>query len=105
MQTFNLVSGETDTGTGWDGADNPRPHLLPFDPERPEHPGRQPFLLAQQPEQDVLGADLVVPERPRIILGKHQNLPGTIREPLKHLKGDATGGTTLGCASVLTPHG
>jgi hypothetical protein len=46
-----------------------------------------------------------VPERPRIILGKHQNLPGTIREPLKHLKGDATGGTTLGCASVLTPHG
>jgi hypothetical protein len=88
------------------GADDLRPRLLRRDPERPEHLRRHPFLLAEQAEQDVLGAYVVVPERPRRILGKHNNLPGTFRKPLKHVSGGyRRDDAVLGQCSGMTPDG
>src|SRR5581483_1897384 len=43
-------------------------HLFDGDVEGLEHPRRETLLLAEQSEQDVLGADVVVLERPRLIL-------------------------------------
>ena len=52
--------------------------------ERLEHARREPLLLAQQPEQDVLGADVVVPERARLVLREDDHLPRTLGEALEH---------------------
>ena len=70
-----------------DDAHDLRPHLLQADAERLEHPRRKALLLAEQPEQDVLGADVVVPERPRLVLSQDNHLPGTFGKPLKHQNG------------------
>jgi hypothetical protein len=45
-------------------------HLLDRDVERLEHARGETFLLAQQAEQDVLRADVVVLQRPRLVLGE-----------------------------------
>ena len=58
-------------------ADDPcdlRPHFLHRDVERLEYPRRETLLLAEQSEQDVLGADVVVLERPRLVLGEDDDL-------------------------------
>ena len=72
------------------GADDP--HHLGADPldgdvERLEHPRGEALLLAQQPEQDVLGADVVVLEGPRLFLGEDDHLPGPLCESLEHSVG------------------
>jgi hypothetical protein len=41
-------------------------------------------LLPEQPEQDVLGADVVVLERPRLVLGEDDDLATPVGEPLEH---------------------
>jgi len=41
---------------------DPRPHLRQPDPERLEHPRRRSFLLAEQPDEEMLCADVVVLE-------------------------------------------
>ncbi len=68
------------------GADDPD-HLgaNPFDRdiERLEDPGREPLLLAQQTEQDVLGADVVVLERARLLLRQDDDLTGSLCESLE----------------------
>ena len=61
-----------------------RPHPLDGDVEALEHAGRQALLFAQQPEQDVLGADVVVLERPRLFLREHDDLSGPFCESLEH---------------------
>ena len=43
-----------------------------------------PFALVDQPEQDVLGADVVVVEEPGLLLGEHDHPPGPVRETLEH---------------------
>ncbi|GBD46468.1 hypothetical protein HRbin41_01295 [bacterium HR41] len=68
-------------------ADDPhhlRTHALDGDVERLEHAGRESFLLPQQPEQDVLGADVVVLQDPRLLLGEDHDLPCPFGEALKH---------------------
>ena len=45
-----------------------------------EHAGRQPFLLAQETEQDVLGADVVVLERPGFVLCEDDYLARSLGE-------------------------
>ena len=60
-------------------------HPLDGDVEALEHAGRHALLLAQQPQQDVLGADVVVLERARLLLGEHDHLPGPFGESLEHL--------------------
>src|SRR6266540_2109879 len=47
--------------------------------------GRNPFPLVDQPEQDVLGADVVVIEHPRLFLGEDDYPPRSVSEALKHL--------------------
>ena len=51
---------------------------------RLEDAGGQALLLAQQAEQDVLGADVVVLERARLLLGEDDHLAGSLCESLEH---------------------
>src|SRR6185312_5020402 len=70
------------------GADDPhdlRAHPLDGDVEALQHTGGQALLLAEQAEQDVLGPDVVVLQRPRLLLREDHHLPCPFREPLEHL--------------------
>src|ERR1700733_4035908 len=53
-------------------------------PEAGQDAAGVPLGLAEQTEQDVLGADVVVMQLPRFLLGKHDGVPGSVRESLKH---------------------
>jgi hypothetical protein len=64
--------------------DDVRAHLLDRGAERLEHAGGEPFLLAEQPEQDVLGADVVVLEKPRLVLTQDDDLACAFGEALEH---------------------
>ena len=69
-------------------ADDPRDlraHLLHRDVEGLEHARREALFLAQQPEQDVLGADVVVLERPGLVLGEDDDLASPFGEPLEQV--------------------
>src|SRR5262249_28817532 len=59
-------------------------HLLDGDVEALEHAGGKPLLLAQEAEQDVLGADVVVLERTGLVLGQNDDLARPLREPFEH---------------------
>ena len=59
-------------------------HALDGDVEALEHARRKALLLAQQAEEDVLGADVVVLERARLFLSKNDHLAGPLCESLKH---------------------
>ena len=69
------------------GADDPH-HLctdtLNCDVKRLEHARRKALFFAQEAEQDVLGADVVVLERPRLFLRQYDNLAGTLCKSLEH---------------------
>jgi hypothetical protein len=72
------------------GADDPDDlgaDPLHGDVERLEHAGGQALLLAKEPEQDVLGADVVVLESPRLLLGEDDYLAGSLSESLEHSVG------------------
>ena len=66
-----------------DDPGNLRAHLLDRDVERLEHPRGETFLLAQQAEQDVLRADVVVLQGPGLVLGKDDDLTGSFGESLE----------------------
>jgi hypothetical protein len=69
------------------GADDPhdlRTDALDGDVEALQHARGQALLLAQQPEQDVLGADVVVLERARLLLRENDHLPGSFCKSLEH---------------------
>src|SRR5438067_2380800 len=68
---------------------------LDRDVEALEHACGEPLLLAQQPEQDVLGADVVVLERPRLLLGENDDLAGPFCESLKQCVLPSGGGARL----------
>src|SRR6202167_333427 len=53
-------------------------------PEAGQDAAGVPLGLAEQTEQNVLGADVVVMQLPRFLLGKHDGVPGSVRESLKH---------------------
>ena len=71
---------------GADDAHDLAADALDRDVEALEHPRGEPLLLAQQPEQDVLGADVVVLERPGLLLGEDDHLAGPLCESLEHLR-------------------
>ena len=75
-----------DLFAGADDADDLCAYALHRDVERLEDASRKALLLAQQAEQDVLGADVVVLERPRLLLGEDYDLSGPFCESLKHFK-------------------
>ena len=69
-------------------ADDPRDlraHLFDRDVERLEHARGKTLLLAQQPEQDVLGADVVVLEGPCLVLRENDDLASPLCESLEHV--------------------
>ena len=66
-----------------DDARDLRAHFLDRDVERFEHPRGETFLLAQQAEQDVLRADVVVLQGPGLILGKDDNLTRSFGKSLE----------------------
>jgi hypothetical protein len=67
-------------------ADDPR-HLRSspreVDAMRLEHSSRDPFFFAEQPEEQVLGADVVVPKRARLVLREHDDLTSALGEALE----------------------
>src|SRR3712207_944050 len=71
--------------TGAHDAHDLRAHPLDGDVEALEDAGGQTLLLAQQSEQDVLGADVVVLERSRLLLGEDDHLAGPLCESLEHV--------------------
>ena len=70
---------------GADDAHDLGADALDGDVEGLEHARGEALLLAQQPEQDVLGADVVVLERARLLLGENDHLAGPFCESLEHL--------------------
>src|SRR5256885_1441787 len=52
-------------------------------------------LFAQQPEQDVLRADVVVLERPRLVLGEDDDLPCPFGEAFEQLRPSFLAGTVI----------
>jgi len=77
----NLAGG--DLLTGADDAHDLGAHALDGDVQRLEDPGSEPLLLAQEAEQDVLRADVVVLERASLFLGEDNHLAGSFGESLK----------------------
>jgi hypothetical protein len=69
---------------GADDANDLGADALDGDVEGLEHPRGEALLLAQQPEQDVLGADVVVLQGPRLLLGEDDYLAGSLCESLEH---------------------
>ena len=67
-----------------DDADHLGADLLHRDLEALEHARREALLLAQEPQEDVLGPDVVVLEGARLFLRKHDDLPRALREPFEH---------------------
>ena len=65
--------------------DHLRAHPFHGDVERLEDSGSQALLLAQQAEQDVLGADVVVLQDPGFLLGQDDHLAGPFCKALEHL--------------------
>ena len=58
--------------------------LFQADFEGAKHPRGHAVGLAQQPEEEVLRADVVVAEHPRFFLGQDDDLARSLCEPLKH---------------------
>jgi hypothetical protein len=69
---------------GPDDTDHLGAHTLDGDVKALEDAGRKALLLAQQPEQDVLGADVVVLERSRFLLREDDHLACSLCESLEH---------------------
>ena len=66
-----------------DDARDLRAHLLDRDVERLEHARGETFLLAQQAEQDVLRADVVVLQGARLVLREDDDLASPFGESLE----------------------
>ena len=64
--------------------DNVRADPVDRDVQALQHRGRYPVLHAAQPEQHVLGADVVVPQGYRLFLRKHDHLARFLSEPPEH---------------------
>jgi hypothetical protein len=83
MRERNLDGG--DFFARADDLDDPGADALDGDIERLQHAGGQPFFLAEQAEQDVLGTDVVVLQRAGLLLGEDDHLDGAFCEPLEQL--------------------
>jgi hypothetical protein len=62
------------------------PDILEADAQRLERAGCDAFLFAKQPEQQVLGADVVVLERAGLVLREDDGLPCSVGEALEQLE-------------------
>ena len=71
-------------------------HGLERDAERLEGLGGDAFALVDQPEQDVLGADVVVVEEPSFLLGEHDDPSGPVGEPFEQVSLRPVSGGSVG---------
>ena len=67
-----------------DDLDDFVPHRVEVDAHRLQGLGGDALTLVEQPQQDVLGADVVVIQESRFFLGKYNYPSSSICEPLKH---------------------
>jgi hypothetical protein len=69
-------------------------HLLAHGDQRDvevlERLGGETFALVDEPQQDVLGADVVVVQHPRFLLREHHHPSGPICEPFEHRQSSLT---------------
>src|SRR3954469_5332784 len=70
--------------TGADDADHLGAYTLDGDVQALEHAGGKPLLLTEETKEDVLGPDVVVLERPRLLLGEDDHLACALCESLEH---------------------
>ena len=63
------------------------PHLGELNVEVLEDLGCDPLPLADKPEKEVLGANVVVVEALRLVLGERQHLPGTVGKAVETISG------------------
>ena len=80
-------------------------HLFDRDVQRLQHPRGEPLLLAEKPEQDVLGADVVVLERPGLVLCEDDYLARSLCESFEQEVNRSLNGRTteLGVMLAHTP--
>ena len=69
---------------GADDADDLGAHALHGDVQGLEDASGKALLLAEEAEEDVLGPDVVVLERPRLLLGEDDHLTCSLCESLEH---------------------
>jgi hypothetical protein len=55
-----------------------------------------------QPEQQVLGADVAVIEEPSLLQGEHHHAPRPVGEPLKHLPDTSSPRSRFWVAAIPT---
>ena len=70
------------------GSDDPHnlgTNAVDRDLQRLKHACGQALLLAEQPQQNVLGPDVIVLERPGFFLRQHHNLAGSLCKSLEHM--------------------
>jgi len=82
------------------------PRLAVGDAEQPKRLRGDRLLDSQKSEQEVLGPDLRVFQRPRFALGRSQRLPGVGREPLDHRffqESAAARADRSACPAILGP--
>src|SRR4029077_6729199 len=60
-------------------------HRIQADPQRLQRPGRVTLTLADEAEQEVLGADVVMIEHPGFFLRQDNNPPRPVGKPLEHV--------------------
>ncbi len=71
-------------------------HGLERDAERLEGLGGDPFTFVDQPEQDVLGTDVVVVEEPSFLLSEHDDPSSPVGEPFEQCEPPALFGGIVG---------
>jgi YihY family inner membrane protein len=79
----NVTVGRWSLLAGTDDLDDFIPHRVEADSQRFERFGGDALSLVEEAKEDVLGADVVVVEQPRLFLGQHYDPAGSIRESLK----------------------
>ena len=91
-------------------ADDPRdlrPDLLDRDVERLEHARSQALLLAEEAQQDVLRADVIVLEGARLVLGQDDDLTSPLGETLEQgsrMVPEGPAPAEAGLTASLRPH-
>src|SRR6266849_5367551 len=78
-------------------------HRLEPDPQRLKRLGRFALALMDEAEQDVLGADVVMVERPGLFLSQDHNPPRPVGEPLEHLAAPSPSGPRRQLKSCSSP--
>jgi nanoRNase/pAp phosphatase (c-di-AMP/oligoRNAs hydrolase) len=82
-------------------------HLLTDDFERhvqrPERFGGDAVTLVDQAQEDVLGADVVVAEHPRLLLGKDHHAKRSVGESLEQTIASAPDARAPGGSRLLRP--